>query len=133
MPYLFDFDSDNGILLCRLQGRVTDEIFKDFFRVGAEHAMRTQPHAGVVDLSAVTVFDVSTQTIHELARSAPVLHSPDLQRIVVAPSPEIYGMMRMFEIEAEAKLSNLHVVRSEQEAWAILAVQNPPFKPLAAQ
>jgi hypothetical protein len=133
MPYFFDFDSDNGILLCRLQGHVTDEIFKEFFRVGAQHAVRTQPSAGVVDLSGVTAFEVSTQTIHVLARSTPVLRSPSLRRIVVAPSAEIYGMMRMFEIEAEAKRPNLHVVRSEQEAWAILAVQNPPFKPLEVQ
>lgn len=132
MPYSFEFDSAHAILLCRLRGEVTEESFKNFFRIGAEHAVRTQPSAGVVDLSGVTTFLVSTQTIHELARSTPVLRSPDLRRIVIAPSPEIYGMMRMFEMEGEAKRPNLHVVRSEEEAWAILAVPKPKFKPIEA-
>ena len=36
----------------------------------------------------------------------------------------------MFEMEGEDKRPNLHVVRSEAEAWAILAVENPQFEPL---
>ena len=130
MPYSFEFDAVNGILLCRLQGKVTNQLFRDFFKVGAEYAVRTQPSAGVVDFSGITVFGVSTQTIHELAQWPPVLRSPDLRRIVIAPSPEIYGLMRMFEIEGEGRRPDIHVVRTEHEAWAILAVTNLQFQPL---
>ena len=128
----FEFDAKNGILLCRFQGKATDDSFKDFFRVGAEYAVRTRPSAGIVDLSGVTAFMVSTQTIHELAKWPPVLRSSDLRRVVIAPSPETYGLMRMFEMEGEATRPNIHVVRTEQEAWAILAVRNPQFKSLDA-
>jgi len=130
MPYTFDFDSANRILRCRLSGRVNDEILKDFFQAGSQHAVRIQPVAGVVDLSAVTSFDVSTPAIKALARSAPVLHDPDLRRVVIAPSPGIYGMMRMFEMEGESTRPGLQVVRSERDAWAILAVRHPQFEPL---
>jgi hypothetical protein len=130
MPYTFDFDSVNRILRCRLSGRVNDEILKDFFQAGSRHAVSIHPAAGVVDLSAVTSFDVSTPAIKALARSAPVLHDPDLRRVVIAPSPGIYGMMRMFEMEGEATRPGLQVVRSERDAWAILAVRNPRFEPL---
>ncbi len=130
MPYTFDFDSTNRILRCRLSGRVNDEILKDFFQAGSQHAIRIQPAAGVVDLSGVTSFDVSTPAIKTVAKSAPVLHDPDLRRVVIAPSPGIYGMMRMFEMEGEATRPGLQVVRSEREAWAILAVRNPQFDPL---
>ena len=92
--------------------------------------IRAQPSAGVVDLSEVTSFNVSTPAIKALARSAPVLHDPELRRVVIAPSPGIYGMMRMFEMEGEATRPGLQVVRSEREAWAILAVRNPKFEPL---
>lgn len=130
MPYTFDFDLTNGILRCRLNGRATDGDFKDFIRAGAECAVRTHPSAGVVDLSEVVSFEVSAQTILELAKLAPVLRDPNLRRVVIAPSPNIYGMMRMFEIGGEEMRPDLQVVRTEREAWAILAVQNPRFEPL---
>ncbi len=130
MPYIFDFDLANGILRCCLSGEVTDEVLKDFFQAGSQYAVRTHPAAGVVDLSAVTSFEVSTPAIKALARSTPVLHDPDLRRVVIAPSPGIYGMMRMFEMEGEGTRPGLQVVRSEREAWAILAVRNPQFQPV---
>lgn len=130
MPYSFDFDLTNGILRCRLSGRVTDEVLKDFFRIGAQHAIRTHPIAGVVDLSEATSFEVSPQLIEKLAKSTPVLPNPNLRRIVIAPSPEVYGMMRMFEIAGETTRPGIHVVRIEQEAWAILSVAEPRFLPL---
>src|SRR5690242_12824244 len=130
MPYAFDFDSANRILRCRLSGKVNDEVLNDFFQAGSEHAVRAHPAAGVVDLSGVTSFDVSTPAIKALARSAPVFHDPDLRRVVIAPSPGIYGMMRMFEMEGETTRPGLQVVRSEREAWAILAVRSPQFKSL---
>ena len=130
LPYTFDFDLTQGILRCRLHGRITDEVLKEFFRIGAQHAIRTHPIAGVVDLSEVTSFEVSAPVIEKLAKSTPVLPNPNLRRVVIAPSPEIYGMMRMFEIEGEATRPGIHVVHTEQEAWAILSVEKPRFYPL---
>ncbi|HXJ16220.1 MAG TPA: hypothetical protein VNM68_03385 [Candidatus Polarisedimenticolia bacterium] len=130
MPYTFDFDHANRILRSRLSGRVTDAVLKDFFRIGSEHAARVQPSAGVVDLSEVTSFEVSAQTIEELAKLAPALSNWNPRRVVIASSPEIYGMMRMFEMQGEATRPDLHVVRTEREAWAILAVHKPRFEPL---
>jgi len=130
VPFIFDFDLTNGILRCRLSGRVTDEVLKDFFRIGAQHAIRTHPTAGVVDLSEATSFEVSPQMIEKLANSTPVLPDPNLRRVVIAPSPEVYGMMRMFEIEGEPTRPGIHVVHTEQEAWAILCLAEPRFSPL---
>jgi len=130
MPYSFDFDLTNGILRCRLTGQVTDGVLRDFFRFGSELAIRTQPSAGVVDLSEVTSFEASAEVIRELARAAPVLLDPELRRVVIAPTPQVFGMMRMFAMQTEGTRPNIHVVRTEQEAWAILAVPNPQFRPL---
>jgi len=130
MPYTFDFNLRNGILRCRLGGQVTDEVLREFFRTGAQHAIRTHPLAGVVDLSGVTSFEVSAQVIEKLARSTSVVQDPNLRRVVIAPSPEVYGMMRMFEIEGEPTRPGIHVVHTEQEAWAILCLAEPRFSPL---
>lgn len=130
MPHTFDFDLANGILRCRLGGQVTDDELKEFFRAGAALAARTHPAAGVIDLTEVTAFDVSSKTIREQSRVAPVLRDPDLRRVVIAPTSDTFGMMRMFELEGQDIRPNIHVVRSEKEAWAILAVESPQFQPM---
>jgi hypothetical protein len=130
VPYTFDFDLANGILRCRMSGRVTDVDLRDFFRVGAALAMHTHPASGVVDLSEVTSFDVTSPAIRELSRVEPVLRDPGLRRVVIAPSSETFGMMRMFELEGQDVRPDIHVVRTEREAWAILGVENPRFEPL---
>ena len=132
MPSTFDIDLTNSILRCRLGGRVTDQLLKDFFRAGADQAVRAQPSAGVVDLSEVTSFEVSGKTIRELAKAAPVLRDPNLRRVIIAPDPRVYGMMRMFEMQGEEIRPNIHVVSTEREAWAILGVRNPRFESLEA-
>lgn len=130
MPYNFDFDLSNGILRCRLEGRVTDELLRNFFRAGAALARRTHPAAGVIDLSGVTTFEVSAQTLRELSKVPPVLTDSRLRRVVIAGSPDVYGMMRMFELEGQEVRPDVHVVHSEQQAWAILGVENPQFQPV---
>ena len=130
MPYEFDFDLTNGILRCRLSGLVTDELLQEFFEAGSQHARRTHPTAGVVDFSEVTSLEVSPETIRQIAKSLPAFSDPGLQRVVIAPTAHLYGMMRMFATQGEEIRPNLHVVHSEKEAWAILAVQDPHFKPL---
>ena len=133
MSYVFESDLAHEILRCRLSGRVTDEVFEDFIRAGSKYAVRMHPTVGVVDLSEVTSFDVSARTIEELAKQPPAVRDHKLRRIVIAPSAETFGMMRMFEIEAEEQRPDIHVVHSEREAWAILALQEPKFEPLASE
>lgn len=133
VPYAFEFDLTNGILRCRLGGPVTDDVLQEFFQVGSQYARRTQPIAGVVDLSEVTSLEVSAETIRQIARATPVVTAPELRRVIIAPTPHLFGMMRMFATQGEEIRPNLHVVRAEKEAWAILVVQDPQFQPLETQ
>jgi hypothetical protein len=130
VPYHFEFDATNQILRCRFEGCVTEKTLREFFSLVGEYIAQTDPRAAVTDLSAVTSFEISPQTIRELAKAAPALRNPSRPRCVVAPSPEIFGMVRMFEIEAEVTRPNLHVVHTLDEAWAILDVRAPQFEPL---
>ncbi len=109
---------------------MTDDVLKDFFGAGAALAERTKPAAGVIDFSKVISFDVSVQTLRQLSKIPPVRRDPDFRRVVIAPLPDVYGMMRMFDLEGEGIRPEIHVVRSEQQAWAILGVENPRFKAL---
>ena len=130
--YNFEFDAANRILRCWFERRVTDEALKECYRLAAKHAVQTEPRAAIYDLSAVTSFEVSAETIRELAKSALIMAERNRLHCIVAPSPEIFGLMRMFEIEGEVTRSNLHVVRTLEEVRAILGVQEFQYEPLVA-
>jgi hypothetical protein len=48
----------------------------------------------------------------------------------VAGSTAMFGLARMFEMEGEEARPNLHVVRTEREAFAILGIITPKFGPI---
>lgn len=128
MPSFFDFDSTNRILRCRLEGKITDEDLKEYYRLVGEYASLTDPRAGVLDMLSVTSMEVSSQTIRQLANLPPAMAHPSRPRCIIAPSAQVFGMARMFELQGQDTRPNLHVVRSQQEAWAILGVSKPKFE-----
>jgi hypothetical protein len=130
MPYYFDFDPENRILRGRFEGRVTDEPLKEYYGLAGEYFARTGARAGITDLSAVTSLDVSPQTIRELASLPPAILDREFPRFVVAASPPIFGMARMFELGGQDTRPNLHVVRTMKEVCVILGVLDPKFEPI---
>jgi len=131
MAYRFEFDPATRILQCRFEGRVTDDGLTDFYRQAAEFVEALNPRGGLVDFSAVTFFDVTVETIRRLAKSAPAMPESSHPRIIVAMSSHVFGMARMFEFEGEGTRPNLHVVRSLDEALAILGANKPEFEPVS--
>jgi len=133
MPSSFDFDPKNRILRIRLSGNVDDESLKEAYATGFKLAIRVKPQSGLFDFSGVKSLDVSPQTIRELAKNTPIMSNPSLRRVIIAPSSHMFGIARSFELQSEDSRPNLHVVRTEREALAILAVQHPRFEPVALE
>jgi hypothetical protein len=130
MSYKFDFDSTNRILRCRFAGPVTAEEFTNYLRTVGRYVALTSPRGGVTDLSAVSTFDVSIDAIHRLAGVKPSVPRIDHPRVILTASDRTFWAARMFEIEAEAIRPNLHVVRTWNEAGAILGVRKFHFEPI---
>lgn len=130
MTYRFDHDAAHGILRLRYIGKISDELIKQAYKATPEAVLKTNPRGMIVDLTAVTQFDVSTQTIHELADYQPTVKDPSVPRIIVAPTPYLFGMSRMFQILGEHTRPMLQVMSSADEAYAQLEVTEPKFKPL---
>jgi hypothetical protein len=130
MPYLFEFDSANALLQGRLYGVVTSEDFREYFRQGIRCISAKKPRAGISDLTEVTSFEVSAQTVRDLATSRPIAAAEALLRVIVANSPDVFGMARMFEAQGEATRPNLHVVKTCRDALVIVGVQEPHFEPI---
>jgi hypothetical protein len=127
MPHKFDFDLDNKIIRCRIEGIVTDETLRKYYSACSKYGALNPTYAGLFDMSAVTFFAVSTQTIRELATLPPAIPDPDVLRVIVAGSSQMFGLARMFDLQGSETRPNLHVVRTEKEALAILGVSEPKF------
>lgn len=133
MPYSFYLDSENGIVLARFTGRVTDELFAEFHRVGARRVLASLQFRGsIIDFSNVTSFEVAPDTIRVIAWEAPIDPDPARPRVIVAPEDFVFGLSRIFASQGEDTRPNLHVVRSFEHAYAILGVVHLKFDPLAS-
>jgi hypothetical protein len=128
VPYLFEFDPRNSLLQGRLYGRVTSEELREYFQMGTKCLAAKRPRATISDMTAITLFEVTPQTIRELAGVPPIAASQDLLRVIVASAPDVFGMARMFESHGEATRPNLHVVKTCKEALVIVGVQEPKFE-----
>ena len=130
MTYRFDHDVANGILRLCYIGQISDELIRKAYKATPEAVLKTNPRGMIIDLSEVTAFDVSSQTIHELADYQPTVKDPSVPRIIVAPTPYLFGMSRMFQLLGEHTRPMLQVVSSANEAYAQLDVVKPKFGPL---
>jgi hypothetical protein len=133
VPPNVEFDSANRILRFRLEGTVTDKSLSECYRVIGKYAALTAPSTGILDLSAVTSFQVSPETIRRLADLPPAIPDPKAPRVIIASTPHVFGIARMFEIQGQETRPSLHVVRTETEAFAILGVLEPHFEPLQSE
>jgi hypothetical protein len=113
-----------------MDGRVTDDELRAYYRDAERCATETDPLAGILDLSGVTLFEVSPELVRELAKLPPVMLYPTRPRVLIATSAAVFGLARMFELQGQHSRPNLHVVHSEKEALAILRVVQTSFEPI---
>lgn len=132
MGLRFEFDAGNKVLMALFDGRVTDESLMEAYQEIRKVSAASEARAGIVDFSSVTDFAASSGLVRELARLDPAFpdasHRP---RCIVAPAPHLFGIARMFQIVGEPTRPSLKVVRTLDEAFAVLGVRDPHFEPLS--
>lgn len=132
MGYRFELDSANRILRARFDGQVTDELFLEFYRVAVPAVVAsTDYRSSIVDFTDVTSFELTPETLRALAWSPPADPKSARVRVIVAPTPSVFGLARMFAAYGEDTRPNLHIVRSLKEAFAVLGVTKCNFELLA--
>lgn len=131
MSHQFQFDVASRLLVCRIDGVVTDDSIREYYRDVGKYVKWIQPSAGIVDFTGVTIFRVSAATIRELADSPPPLKDPKVPRFIVAPTDHIFAMARMFELQGDKTRPLLQVVRTLSEAYELLDIRNPRLEPVA--
>jgi hypothetical protein len=130
MAYRFEFDRVNQILLLRVEGRFTDELLAEFYGAAQEYWAAIDPKKGIVDLSSVTELAVSTEFVKQLVNRRPVGDATAVLRVIVAPTPLLFGLFRMFQTLSERTRPMLVVVHTLEEAYLVLGVPSPHFEPL---
>lgn len=131
MAFSFEFDPANKILLARFEGQLTAELLAEFYRAVRERSTATDASAGIMDLSSVTEYSVSSAFVRQLAKQEPAMPNATTRpRIIVAPATVGFGLARMFQIMGEQTRPLLSVVHTLDEAFTALRVQSPHFEPL---
>jgi hypothetical protein len=122
-----EFDVETKILLIRVAGRLTDESLTELEEASRKYSTTTGAKVGIVDLSSVTEFALSTEFIRQRARQEPSMADP---RIIVAPQQYAFGLFRMLQLLGEPTHTPLQIVHTLDEVFAALGIPSPHFKPL---
>jgi glycine cleavage system aminomethyltransferase T len=115
-----------------MEGRVTDELIMKYYGEVGKYVQRTNPRAGIFDMSNVTSWEVSNETVRSLARSLPAMVDSSLPRIIVAPAAHLFGTARMFQMLGEETRPELRVCRTLDETYKSLGISAPKYEPLEA-
>ena len=126
MEYVIDLDPMREVLRVTVTGIVTDQASREAYASLSHFAATGGPYALILDLSGVTGNELSTETIRDLAKQPPAVPGGRL-RVIVAPRPEDYGVVRMFELLRDGMGGQLHPVLSVDEAYAMLGVSPDNF------
>jgi hypothetical protein len=129
MGFSFEIDDAKRIGRWSLTGAVTDDSFRESLRVVSQVLVGLDLRGGIIVFTGATSFDVSEDSLRQLARTDPVL-SRDLLRLVVAPDDHAFRMSRAFVELSEMSRPNLFVVRSIDAANHILGIHSPKYRTL---
>jgi hypothetical protein len=124
-----DFDAKHNILRGTLEGPMTGAILLDLYHQATEFMASHPPCRGILDFSRVTEFEVSSEAIRRVAAAPPAVPA-GYMRVLVIPQVFIFGLARMFQILGEKHRPELQVVRTMEEAYLLLGVEQPEFYPL---
>jgi hypothetical protein len=124
-----DFDAKNNVLRASLEGRMTGALLLELYAGATKYIESHPPCRGILDFSGVTEFEVSSEAIKKVAASPPALPA-GYMRVLVIPQIFIYGLARMFQILGEKSRPELQVVRTMDEAYHLLGIEFPDFRPV---
>jgi len=122
------FEPRHKVMLVEFSGTLTmadmvqhDELVRRFV------AAQPEPVPGIADFSPVEKMGITIDHISGRAQQQQI--KAGQRRIYVAPSPEKYGLCRMFaSLQAARGATEPEIVRSLQEAYDLLGLDAPKFQ-----
>jgi hypothetical protein len=124
--YVIDLDPTHRVLRLTAGKTLTDANLVEMCTTMARFASQGGRYAAIFDGSAVVDATVSAQTVRSLAAKAPAVPAGTL-RVVVALNLVVYGQSRMIELLRDGMGGQFRVVRSLDDAYALLGVNHDSF------
>jgi len=128
MAYALLFDRKQKVLVARRTGALTEESLSAMRAAARRFVTREGACRAIVDLSAVGRADVSGRFIAAIAESGPIIARE--MRMIVARSPEVFGLSRMYELHQFSAADNTLVVHTLAEAHAALGLRTLELEPV---
>jgi hypothetical protein len=126
MHYVIDLDPDDRIVRVTADGVLTDELLMETYATLERLVSGEGSYSGIFDFSKAVEDLVSSEGIRALARKAPIILSGKL-RVVVASTPRLHGLFRMYEMSRDGMRADLQVVGSTDEAYRMFGVHPEDF------
>ena len=130
MSIVVEFDAKNNVLRGTVHGPMTGAALLDFYAAATKYMESHPPCRGILDFSQVTEFEVSPHAIRQVAATPPAFPA-GYMRVIVVPIEFIFGLARMFQMLGEKTRPDLHVVRTLDEAYRLLQIESPEFRPVS--
>ena len=124
--YVIDLDPAARIVRVTVDGILTDELLVETYGTLERLVSGEGPYSGIFDFSKVVEDVVSSEGISALARKAAIVLSGKL-RVVVAGTPGLHGLFRMYEMSRDGMRADLQVVGSIDEAYRMFGVHPENF------
>lgn len=126
MHYVIDLEPAARIVRVKVDGVLTDEILMEVYSTLKQVLSTGGPYSGIFDFSEVVDDRVCSEAIRALARDVPAILSGKL-RVVVASTPNLRGLFRMYEMSGDGMRADLRVVGSIDEAYRAYGVHPEDF------
>ena len=117
MPIDYRVIRPPGVVYAVFSGVISAEDIRDYRR-----RLRADPHFSpdmdtLADLEGVSAFEPMGREMSRIVEDDPF--GPRSRHAAVAPAPEVYGMLRMYEIKADWAESRSRVFQGlpEAKAW----------------
>ena len=121
MPYGIDLAPVARVVRVTVDGVLTDELLMEVYGTLERLVSGEDSCSGIFDFSKVVEDLVSSEGISALAKKVPIILSGKL-RVVVANTPGLHGLFRMYEMSREGMRADLQVVGSIAEAYRMFGV-----------
>jgi len=129
IEYALQFDFTHKVLLLTFGKAVTRATLLAAYDAAAHFVAAEGPCRGIVDFSAVEHAEISAESVRSISERPPAF-PPGMKRVFVAPGPLPYGFSRMYQILREDLEGDLEVVHTLREAYDLLGLESPTFKPI---
>lgn len=126
MNYRIEYDPEHEIAVVSFHGIVTESLFLEGTSAGRQFIRGSGAKSVIVDFSNAEKFDFPAEFLRKYAMST-VAVLPVTSRILVASQDSIYGLARLFQVHRDPGAPVTNVVRSLNEAYAMLGAGNPRF------